>query len=111
MQVTELHRSLTLWLVNLLRYMIADRLSSECPQQQETDSEMGKELRLQSAHELQEEAEELVAKMCELSGSVVRYEQRISVLTKGGTSKKKCVVRLEAIDLINLVFLRSFPRF
>eukprot|EP00076_Gallus_gallus_P043271 XP_025008809.1 axonemal dynein light chain domain-containing protein 1 [Gallus gallus] len=70
-EVTELHRSLTLWLVNLLRYMIADRLSSECPQQQETDSEMGKELRLQSAHELQEEAEELVAKMCELSGSVV----------------------------------------
>lgn len=84
MQVTELHRNLTLWLVNLLQYVIADRLSCECPQQQEADFEMGKELSLQSAQELQEEAEKLIAKMCGLSGSVVRYEQRLSIWTKGG---------------------------
>ncbi|OXB53312.1 hypothetical protein ASZ78_014789 [Callipepla squamata] len=68
-EVTELHRNLTLWVVNLLRYVIADRLCCECPQQQE--SETGEELRLQSARKLQGEAEELVAKMCRLSGSLI----------------------------------------
>ncbi|NXJ10988.1 AXDN1 protein, partial [Odontophorus gujanensis] len=68
-EVTELHRNLTLWVVNLLRYVIADRLCCECPQQQE--SQMDEELRLQSAHKLQGEAEELVAKMCGLSGSII----------------------------------------
>lgn len=84
MQVTELHRNLTLWLVNLLQYVIADRLCCECPQQQESDFELGKDLSLHSAQELQEEAEKLVAKMCGLSGSIIRYEQRLSILTKGG---------------------------
>lgn len=79
MQVTELHRNLTLWLVNLLQHVIADRLSCECPQQQESETETDKDLRLLSAHKLQDEAKELVAKMCRLSGSIVRYELRFSV--------------------------------
>ncbi|XP_021127970.1 axonemal dynein light chain domain-containing protein 1 isoform X1 [Anas platyrhynchos] len=69
--VTELHRNLTLWLVNLLQHVIADRLSCECPQQQESETETDKDLRLLSAHKLQDEAKELVAKMCRLSGSIV----------------------------------------
>ncbi|KAM6128757.1 axonemal dynein light chain domain-containing protein 1 [Phoenicopterus ruber ruber] len=70
-KVTELHRNLTLWLVNLLRHVTADRLSRECPQQQESDTKMDKELRLLRAHKLQHEAEELVAEMGRLSGSIV----------------------------------------
>ncbi|NXX58455.1 AXDN1 protein, partial [Scopus umbretta] len=70
-KVTELHRNLTLWLVNLLRHMTADRLSWECPQQQESDTKMDKELRLLGTHKLQHEAEELVAEMGRLSGSIV----------------------------------------
>ncbi|KAM9283160.1 axonemal dynein light chain domain-containing protein 1 [Morus bassanus] len=70
-KVTELHRNLTLWLVNLLRHMTADRLSWEYPQRQEPDAEMDKELRLLGTHKLQHEAEELVAEMGRLSGSIV----------------------------------------
>ncbi|XP_040984003.1 axonemal dynein light chain domain-containing protein 1 isoform X2 [Aquila chrysaetos chrysaetos] len=70
-KVTELHRNLTLWLVNLLRHMTADRLSWECQQWQESDREMDEELRLLRAHKLQHEAEELVVEMGRLSGSIV----------------------------------------
>nr|XP_009489131.1 PREDICTED: axonemal dynein light chain domain-containing protein 1 [Pelecanus crispus] len=70
-KVTELHRNLTLWLVNLLRHMTADRSSRECPQQQGSDTEVDKELRLLGARKLQHEAEELVAEMGRLSGSIV----------------------------------------
>ncbi|NXW44019.1 AXDN1 protein, partial [Nyctiprogne leucopyga] len=70
-KVTELHRNLTLWLVNLLRHMTADRLSLECPQRQESDAEMDQDLRLLGAQKLQCEAEELVAEMGRLSGSIV----------------------------------------
>ncbi|KAM9619477.1 axonemal dynein light chain domain-containing protein 1 isoform 2-T2 [Morphnus guianensis] len=70
-KVTELHRNLTLWLVNLLRHTTADRLSWECHQWQESDREMDEELRLLRAHKLQHEAEELVAEMGRLSGSIV----------------------------------------
>ncbi|NXC41116.1 AXDN1 protein, partial [Penelope pileata] len=69
-EVTELHRNLTLWLVNLLRYMIADRLSRECPQLQESESEL-EDLRLQNAHKLRDEAEELIANMGRLCASIV----------------------------------------
>ncbi|NXN75153.1 AXDN1 protein, partial [Himantopus himantopus] len=70
-KVTELYRNLTLWLVNLLRHMTADRLSWECPQWQESDTKMDKELRLLGARKLQHGAEELVAEMDRLSGSIV----------------------------------------
>ncbi|NWH49481.1 AXDN1 protein, partial [Fregata magnificens] len=70
-KVTELHRNLTLWLVNLLRHMTADRLSWECPQRQESDTKMDEELRLLGTRKLQHEAEELVAEMSRLSGSIV----------------------------------------
>ncbi|KAM6080405.1 axonemal dynein light chain domain-containing protein 1 [Theristicus caerulescens] len=70
-KVTELHRNLTLWLVNLLRHLTAERFSWESPQQQESDTEMDKELRLLGACELQHEAEELVAETGRLSGSIV----------------------------------------
>ncbi|XP_049664042.1 axonemal dynein light chain domain-containing protein 1-like isoform X2 [Accipiter gentilis] len=70
-KVTELHRNLTLWLVNLLRHMTADHLSWECHQWQESDREMDEKLRLLRAHKLQHEAEELVVEMGRLSGSIV----------------------------------------
>lgn len=88
MQVTELHRNLTLWLVNLLRHMTADCLSWECPQQQESDTEMDEELRLLGGRKLQHEAEELVAEMGSLSGSIVRYQQRFSISSNGVFSRK-----------------------
>ncbi|NWI24722.1 AXDN1 protein, partial [Sula dactylatra] len=71
-KVTELHRNLILWLVNLLRHVTADRLTWEYPQQQEPDAETDKELRLLGTHKLQHEAEELVVEMGRLSGSIVR---------------------------------------
>ncbi|XP_075364045.1 axonemal dynein light chain domain-containing protein 1 isoform X1 [Mycteria americana] len=70
-KVTELHRNLTLWLVNLLRHMTADRLSWECPQQQESDTKTDEELRLLGARKLQHGAEELIAEMGRLAGSIV----------------------------------------
>ncbi|XP_074733346.1 axonemal dynein light chain domain-containing protein 1 [Strix uralensis] len=70
-KVTELHRNLTLWLVNLLRHMTADRLSWECRQWQESDTKTDEELRLLRACKLHHEAEELVAEMGRLSGSIV----------------------------------------
>ncbi|XP_063200137.1 axonemal dynein light chain domain-containing protein 1 [Chroicocephalus ridibundus] len=70
-KVTELHQNLTLWLVNLLRHMTADRLSWERPQWQESDTETDEELRLLEARKLQHRAEELVAEMGRLSGSIV----------------------------------------
>ncbi|NXI74331.1 AXDN1 protein, partial [Anseranas semipalmata] len=92
-EVTELHRNLSLWLVNLLRYLIADRLFCECPQQQELDTEMDKELRLLSAHKLLDEAEELVAKMCRLSGSIVSCCHEIASAI---AQKKQSEMDLEA---------------
>ncbi|XP_035189596.1 axonemal dynein light chain domain-containing protein 1 isoform X2 [Oxyura jamaicensis] len=92
-EVTELHRNLTLWLVNLLRYVIADRLCCECPQQQESETETDKELRLLSAHKLQDEAKELVAKMCRLSGSIVSCcREIVSAIVR----KKRSEMDLEA---------------
>lgn len=88
MQVTELHQNLTLWLVNLLRHMTADRLSWERPQWQESDTETDEELRLLEARKLQHRAEELVAEMGRLSGSIVRYQQRFSISSKGVFSRK-----------------------
>ncbi|NXT32816.1 AXDN1 protein, partial [Pelecanoides urinatrix] len=70
-KVTELHRNLTLWLVDLLRHITADRLSWECPQRQESDTEMDEELRLLRVHKLQHGAEELVVEMSRLAGSIV----------------------------------------
>ncbi|NXV43799.1 AXDN1 protein, partial [Uria aalge] len=70
-KVTELHQNLTLWLVNLLRHVTADRLSRECPQRQDSDAETHEELRLLEAHKLQHGAEELVAEMGRLCGSIV----------------------------------------
>ncbi|NXW00238.1 AXDN1 protein, partial [Fregetta grallaria] len=70
-KVTELHRNLTLWLVNLLRHMTADRMSWECPQRQESGTEMDEELRLLRARKLQHGAEELVVEMSRLAGSIV----------------------------------------
>ncbi|XP_066857288.1 axonemal dynein light chain domain-containing protein 1 isoform X2 [Anser cygnoides] len=92
-EVTELHRNLTLWLVNLLRHVIADRLFCECPQQQESETGMDKELRLLSAHKLQDEAKELVAKMCRLSGSIVSCcREIVSAIVR----KKRSEMDLEA---------------
>ncbi|NXG89773.1 AXDN1 protein, partial [Stercorarius parasiticus] len=70
-KVTELHQNLTLWLVNLLRHMTADRLSWEHPQWQESDTETDEELRLLEARKLHHGAEELVVEMGRLSGSIV----------------------------------------
>ncbi|XP_042729840.1 axonemal dynein light chain domain-containing protein 1 [Lagopus leucura] len=102
-EVTELHRNLTLWLVNLLQYVIADRLSCECPQQQEADFEMGKELSLQSAQELQEEAEKLIAKMCGLSGSVVSCcREVVSAIVRKKRSEKDAEADFELEELDKL---------
>ncbi|NXD62863.1 AXDN1 protein, partial [Eolophus roseicapillus] len=68
-KVTELDRNLTLWLVDLLRHT-TERLSRECPQWQESGTEMDKEPRLLRASKLQHGAEELVAEMCRLADSV-----------------------------------------
>ncbi|NXS69741.1 AXDN1 protein, partial [Pandion haliaetus] len=76
-KVTELHRNLTLWLVNVLRHTTADRLSWECHQRQESHREMDEELRLLRAHKLQHEAEELVAEMGRLSVSIVSCCRKI----------------------------------
>ncbi|KAM6199872.1 axonemal dynein light chain domain-containing protein 1 [Sarcoramphus papa] len=92
-KVTELHRNLTLWLVNLLRHMTADRLSWECPQQQESGTEMDEELRLLRAHKLQHEAEELVAEMGRLSGSIVSCCREI---VSAIVQKKRSEMDLEA---------------
>ncbi|KAM6262680.1 axonemal dynein light chain domain-containing protein 1 [Porphyrio hochstetteri] len=92
-KVTELHRNLTRWLVNLLRHMIADRLSSECPQRQETGTEMDEELRLLRAHKLQHEAEELVAEMGRLSGATVSCCRELVNTIVG---KKRSEMDLEA---------------
>ncbi|NXI42890.1 AXDN1 protein, partial [Galbula dea] len=70
-KVSELHRNLTLWLVNLLRHMIADCLSQECPVQQETGTEMEKDLRLLGACKLQHEAGELLVETGRISSSIV----------------------------------------
>ncbi|NWH26263.1 AXDN1 protein, partial [Grus americana] len=92
-KVTELHRNLSLWLVNLLRYMIADRLSCECPQRQEADTKMDEELRLLRACKLQHEAEELVAEMGKLSGSIVSCCREI---VNAIVRKKRSEMDLEA---------------
>jgi len=81
--MTDVHRNLTLWLVNLLRHMTADHLSWECPQPQQSDTETDEELRILGARKLEREAEELVAEMGRLSGSVIRYKQRFSISSKG----------------------------
>ncbi|NXN26565.1 AXDN1 protein, partial [Nycticryphes semicollaris] len=70
-KVSELHQNLALWVVKLLKHMTADRLSWECPQQQESDTETDEELRLLEACKLQHGAEEIVAEMGRLSGSIV----------------------------------------
>ncbi|NXK26079.1 AXDN1 protein, partial [Arenaria interpres] len=70
-KVTELHQNLTLWVVNLLRHVTADCLSWDHPRQQESDTEMDEELRLLEACKLQHGAEEIVAEMGRLSGSIV----------------------------------------
>ncbi|NXI57737.1 AXDN1 protein, partial [Chloroceryle aenea] len=76
-KVTELHQNQTLWLVNLLRHRTADRSSWECPKPQESSTEMDEELRLLGVCKLQHEAEELVAEMDRLSGSVVSSVREI----------------------------------
>ncbi|NXT23855.1 AXDN1 protein, partial [Syrrhaptes paradoxus] len=92
-KVAELHRNLTLWLVNLLRHMIADRFSWECPQGQDSDTKMDKELRLLRAHKLQDEAEELVGEMSRLSGSIISSCQEI---VNAIVRKKRSEMDLEA---------------
>ncbi|NWQ93591.1 AXDN1 protein, partial [Burhinus bistriatus] len=92
-KLTELHRNLTLWLVNLLRHMTADHLSWECPQWQESDTEMDKELRLLGPHKLQHGAEELVAEMGRLSGSIVSCCRKI---VNAIVRKKRSEMDLEA---------------
>ncbi|XP_068807894.1 axonemal dynein light chain domain-containing protein 1 isoform X2 [Struthio camelus] len=74
-EVTELHRNLTLWLANLLRYMVPDRLCCECPQR--TDTDMEEELRFLSACKLEDEAEGLVAKISRLSSYMISCCQEI----------------------------------
>ncbi|NXI94698.1 AXDN1 protein, partial [Psophia crepitans] len=92
-KVTELHQNLTLWLVNLLRHMIADRLSCECPQREEADTKTDEELRLLMARKLQHEAEELVAEMGRLSGSTI---SRCSEIVNAIVRKKRSEMDLEA---------------
>ncbi|KAM8805416.1 axonemal dynein light chain domain-containing protein 1 [Eudromia elegans] len=74
-EVAELHRNLTLWLANLLRYMVPDRLCRECPPRKDADKE--KELRFLSACKLEEEAEGLVAKISRLSSYIISCCQEI----------------------------------
>ncbi|XP_025956754.2 axonemal dynein light chain domain-containing protein 1 [Dromaius novaehollandiae] len=74
-EVTELHRNLTLWLTNLLRYMVPTRLCCECPQRENADME--EELRFLSARKLEEEAEELVTKISRLSSYIISCCQDI----------------------------------
>ncbi|NWJ04134.1 AXDN1 protein, partial [Crypturellus undulatus] len=74
-EVSELHRSLTLWLAHLLRYLVPDRLCRECPPRK--DAEKEKELRFLSACKLEEEAEGLVAKISGLSSYIISCCQEI----------------------------------
>ncbi|NXH70266.1 AXDN1 protein, partial [Hydrobates tethys] len=92
-KVTELHRNLTLWLVNLLRHVTADRLSWECPQWQEPDTETDEELRLLRACKLQHGAEDLVAEMGRLAGSIVSCCREI---VNAIVRKKRSEMDLEA---------------
>ncbi|NXV93485.1 AXDN1 protein, partial [Calonectris borealis] len=92
-KVTELHRNLSLWLVDLLRHMTADRLSWECPRRQESDTEMDEELRLLRVHKLQHRAEELVAEMGRLTGSIVSCCREI---VNAIVRKKRSEMDLEA---------------
>ncbi|NXF50836.1 AXDN1 protein, partial [Oceanites oceanicus] len=92
-KVTELHRNLTLWLVNLLRHMTADRLSWECPQRQESDTKVDEELRLLRARKLQHGAEELVVEMSRLAHSIVSCCQEI---VNAIVRKKRSEMDLEA---------------
>lgn len=112
--MAELHRNQTLWLVDLLRHLTADRFSWECPLQQEADTERDKELRLLEAHKLQHQAEELVVKTARLSSSIFRSRQGFSVSPKGVFSRKKnrwCAERLITTTVpISLVVCGSFPR-
>lgn len=79
---------MTLWLVDLLRHMTTECLSLECPQWQESGTEMDKEPGLLRASKLQHGAEELVAEMCRLADSVDRYQRRFSVSPKRVFSRK-----------------------
>ncbi|NXD87037.1 AXDN1 protein, partial [Halcyon senegalensis] len=92
-KVTELHQKQTLWLLNLLRHRTADRSSWECPQRQESGAEVDEELRLLGACKLHHEAEELVAEMDRLSGSVVSSCREI---VNAIVRKKRSEMDLEA---------------
>ncbi|NXH11762.1 AXDN1 protein, partial [Bucco capensis] len=92
-KVGELHRNLTLWLVNLLRHMVADCLSQECPVQQETGTEMDKELRILGACKLQHEAEELLVETGRISSSIVSSCHEI---VNAIVQKKRSEMDLEA---------------
>ncbi|NWW44984.1 AXDN1 protein, partial [Pedionomus torquatus] len=70
-KVTELHQNLSLWVVNFLRLVTADCSSWKHPQRQESDTETDEELRLLEACKLQHAAEEIVAEMGRLCGSIV----------------------------------------
>ncbi|NWY05528.1 AXDN1 protein, partial [Nothoprocta ornata] len=101
-EVTELHRSLTLWLANLLRYMVPDRLCRECPPRQ--DAEKEKELRFLSACKLEEEAEGLVAKISRLSSYIISCCQEIvsTILWKKQSEDSEDDLELQELNKIKI---------
>ncbi|XP_075364050.1 axonemal dynein light chain domain-containing protein 1 isoform X6 [Mycteria americana] len=112
-KVTELHRNLTLWLVNLLRHMTADRLSWECPQQQESDTKTDEELRLLGARKLQHGAEELIAEMGRLAGSIVSCCGEIVhaiVRKKRSEMDSEADFELEELNKIKGTYIRALLR-
>ncbi|NXX48973.1 AXDN1 protein, partial [Tricholaema leucomelas] len=92
-KVAALHRHLTLWLVNLLRHLRADRSSPQRSSPRQSGTQAEKELRLLGARKLQQQAEELVAEMGRLSDSIVSScREVVNVLVR----RKRSEVDLEA---------------
>ncbi|KYO24288.1 axonemal dynein light chain domain-containing protein 1 isoform B [Alligator mississippiensis] len=69
-EVVELHKALIMWMVNLLRLMVPDRLSSECPLSEDAEA-AEKQLKVFSTCKLEEEAVNLVAKFSRFSSYII----------------------------------------
>ncbi|XP_025048225.1 axonemal dynein light chain domain-containing protein 1 isoform X2 [Alligator sinensis] len=69
-EVVELHKALIMWMVNLLRLMVPDRLSSECPLSEDAEA-AERQLKVFSTCKLEEEAVNLVAKFSRFSSYII----------------------------------------
>uniref|UniRef100_A0A7M4EEX7 Axonemal dynein light chain domain containing 1 n=1 Tax=Crocodylus porosus TaxID=8502 RepID=A0A7M4EEX7_CROPO len=68
--VVELHKALIMWMVNLLRLMVPDCLSAECPLSEAAEA-AERDLKVFSTCKLEEEAVNLVAKFSRFSSYII----------------------------------------